>query len=77
MNKKQIIGGVVALVVVGGASFYGGMSYANNQTPTRGAGTFTRGVGAAGAGGTFTGRGGAGGATVGQVISQDSTGITL
>jgi hypothetical protein len=68
MNK--IVGGIVALVIVGGGAFYGGMQYAKAQGPSRG--NFGQFAGAAGAR-TFS----RGGAAAGQIISVTQTGITL
>ena len=55
-----------------GGSFYGGMTYAKSQTPARPtAGQF-------GAGRTGFARGGAGGgATAGQIVTADSTSMTV
>src|SRR3989344_1925648 len=36
MNKQMVIGVLVALTVVGGGAFYGGMTFANSQMPARG-----------------------------------------
>lgn len=77
MNKQTIIGGLVALIVVSGGAFYGGMSYAKSQTPTRGQfgnGQFI-GNGQLPGGGM---RGGMnGGFTAGEIISKDETSITI
>ena len=72
MNKKNIIWGIVGVVVLI-AVFYGGVAYGKSQVPARGAGfTF-----AGGAGGR-TGRTGAtGGFTTGQIIAKDATSITV
>ena len=79
MKRNQIIGVVVALLIVGGGAFYGGMTYAKSQTPARGAGfaggTFTRGTGT-GAAGARTGAAG-GVLTTGQIISQSSGSVTV
>ncbi len=72
------------VVVLLGASFYGGVVYGKNSaSAARGAfaagagGTFTRGAGAAGAGGR-AGFGGAGaGFTAGQIISNSGTSISI
>ena len=73
--NKTLIGAVVAIVVVGGISFYGGMAYQSSQTPAAGArGQFTGGMG------QFAGRTGmrsGGGFTSGQIISADATGVTV
>jgi hypothetical protein len=80
MKRNQIIGAIVVILIVGGGAFWGGMAYAQGQTPTRGAGAagFTRGAG--GAGGSFAGRtGGAagGGFTTGQIVSVGNGTITI
>lgn len=79
MKRNQIIGAIIGIVVVGGAGFWGGMAYANSQTPAReslAGGTFTRGAG--GAGGAFAGRTGAGGGiTAGQIVSSGNGSITI
>ncbi|HEY6020020.1 MAG TPA: hypothetical protein VIY48_09000 [Candidatus Paceibacterota bacterium] len=67
MNKNQIIGGVVALAVVGGGAFYGGTVYAKGQTSAQG--QFATGNGQffarTGGPGNRTG----GGFTAGKIIS--------
>jgi hypothetical protein len=71
--KKILTGAVVAVIVVGVASFYAGMSYAKGQTPSR--------TQFAGAAGQFAGRAGAGrtggGVTTGQVLSNDGSSMTV
>ena len=73
----MIIGGLVALLVIGGGAFYVGMTYAKSQTPARGQfgnGQFT-GNGQLPGGGM---RGGMNaGFTAGEIISKDETGITI
>ncbi len=71
MKNKQIITGVVALIVGLGIGYFG----AQAMTPARTAGTF---AGRTGAAGTFT-RGGAAGAGLlsGTVAAEDSGSITL
>ncbi|MES2225377.1 MAG: hypothetical protein V4480_01025 [Patescibacteria group bacterium] len=87
-NKQKIIAGfVLALIVVAGVSFAGGMTYAKNRTPMgmRAAGGFAM---AGGQGGTRTGQaygagargqGGAlsGGAAIGEVLAKDDKSITV
>ncbi|HEY5383218.1 MAG TPA: hypothetical protein VIJ88_01545 [Candidatus Paceibacterota bacterium] len=77
MKKNQVIGVIIALLIVGGGAFYGGMSYAGSQTPARvsGAAGF---AGRTGAGG-FAGRAGAagGGFTAGQIVSTGSGSISI
>lgn len=74
-NKNLIIVGIVALLVGGGAGFFGGMQYQKSQIPVRGQfganGTFTRGAGTGGRGGAN------GGAVRGTIISKDSNSITV
>jgi hypothetical protein len=71
MNKKIVYVIVGAIVLVG--VFYGGMLYGKgqNQTPANGTG------GATFAGARTRGAGSFGGATVGQIISEDSSSITV
>lgn len=78
MNKNQVLGAVVALVVVGGGAFYAGTAYGNGQATS--AGGITRGqFGAAGAG--FAGRTGGtrtgGGFTAGQIVSASNGSISI
>ncbi len=72
--KKKIIWVVIGIIVLVGV-FYGGVSYGKSQTVstsgTSGAAAFA-GARTRGAGGT-----GFGGATVGQIISEDATSITV
>lgn len=80
MNRNQVIGGIIALVVVAGGAFYAGNTYAKSGAPERGQfTTFT-----AGAGGTvmFAGRGAAtartgGGFTAGTILSSSNGSITI
>jgi hypothetical protein len=78
MKRNQIIGAVIVVLLVGGGAFWGGMAYAQGQTPAKGgAAGFTR---TAGAGGTFAGRGAAGtggGFTTGQIVSVGNGTITI
>ncbi|HUD02621.1 MAG TPA: hypothetical protein VMR46_01185 [Candidatus Paceibacterota bacterium] len=77
MNKNQIIGAVVVLIIVGGSAFYGGMSYAGSQTPAA-RGTFSAGGGAGGFAGRTGARGGAaGGFTAGTIVSSGSGTISI
>jgi|SRR3989344_3161288 len=80
MSKQTIIGGLVALVIIGGGAFYGGMTYAKSQTPARGQfgngqfmvnGQFTGGPGGAARTGAN------GGFTAGEIISKDETSLTI
>ena len=71
--KKNILPIIIGIVVIGGGSFYGGMRYAQANTPVRGTGSarFQQ-LGATGA------RNGAGGGvTAGSIVSMDSKSITL
>jgi hypothetical protein len=75
MNRNQVIGAVVVLIIVGGGAFYGGMSYAGSQTPARST------LAAGGAGG-FAGRtgargGAAGGFTAGTIVSASQGTISI
>ena len=70
--SKKIIWGVVGIVVLVGV-FLGGVSYGKNQTATS-----TNTTGSAFASARTRGAGGfGGGATVGQILSEDSTSITV
>ena len=80
MNKQILIGGLVGFVIVAGAAFYGGTTYAKSQMPARGQfgngqfagnGQFPGGPGGGGRGGMN------GGFTAGEIISKDETGITI
>ena len=76
MNRNTLLGGLVLAVIIASAAFYGGMTYAKSQVPSRGQfanGQFT-GTGAAGARGA---RGGTGGFTAGEILSKDATSITI
>jgi hypothetical protein len=70
MDKKYIAGAVVGAVIIAGAGFYAGQSYAKSSIPARGvAGQF-----AGRAGGTGAARGGF---TVGNIVSKDANSITI
>lgn len=73
--KKTLLSVLIAVVVVGGGAFYGGMKYAQSKTPQRtGQGNFQR-NGTANIGGL---RGnGSGGFTVGDIIAKDNNSITV
>ena len=78
MNKK-IIAGVAVLVIAGGA-FYGGMVYAKKTTAK--AATSQSGARQFAQGGGFAGRGARGGANggglvAGQILSKDDKSITV
>jgi len=71
--SKKIIWGVVGIIVLVGV-FFGGAAYGKNQTTAATAGS----NGFAAYAGMRGGRsGGFGGATVGQIISEDATSITV
>lgn len=78
MQQKNLIAPlIVAAVVVGGGSFYGGMQYQKSQRPAqqsqRGGGNGQRGPG--GLGGV---RGGMGGGFIsGEVLAKDTQSITI
>ena len=75
MNNK-VIAGVIGVFVIAGGAFYGGMAYGKINVPTRaGNGQFVASVNGVRASGM---RGGAnGGFTAGEIISKDSTSITI
>ncbi len=85
MNKKILI--VIAILIVGAGSFYGGLAYGKTKTTAlRAGGAFPTGQrtgqGMGFAGGNFAGRGtggpnGAGGITAGEVISNDTTSVVV
>lgn len=70
MNKNIIIGGVAVVVLIGGA-FYGGIAYAAYTTPARGQFTADQ------FGGMRGTRNGMGGFTAGQILSKDAQGVTI
>lgn len=78
MNQKYIAFSILALVLIAGASFYGGTVYAKSGQPN-----FRGGAGAAAfaqsgaAGGRTLTRGGAGGFTGGQILSMDASSLTV
>lgn len=82
MSKKAWIWGVIVIIVVAGAGFWGGMTYAqSSSSASRFSGTGGAGfAGRAGAGGftggTFAG-GAGGGATVGTVIAVGNGTFTV
>ncbi len=75
MSKNQLIGLVVSALVVGGASFYGGIQYQKSQAPVRG--QFSTGVGGAGGFAGRTGGRGIGGFTAGKILSVGNGSLTL
>ncbi|MDD4901219.1 MAG: DUF5666 domain-containing protein [Patescibacteria group bacterium] len=83
MNNKMLIGFIIALVIVGGGAFYGGMLYGKSQKS--GLRNFSGPLGQAGFGqaanGNGPGRNGAnrmgGGLINGQIIAADDKSITV
>lgn len=79
IKKNQMVIGAVAGLVLLGASFWGGMSYARGHMAR---GNFSQ-FGQGGMGGQFAGRvagsarGMAGGITAGEIIAKDSTSVTV
>ena len=71
--NKTIIGALVAILIVGGGSFYAGMSYAKGQPAAGAAGRGQFGAGAAG----FAGRAGRGGFSMGQIVTSSNGSITV
>jgi len=78
MNKKAWITVVVVAVVVGGAAFWGGMTYAASKTTASTASRFAAGTaGFAGRTGAAGFSGAAGGGTVGTVVQVGSGSFTV
>ena len=69
MNKTKII--IISLVLIA-VSFYGGMKYNQSKIPARGAGVFAQNGGRG-----IRGFGTNGGTVNGNIISKDSTSITV
>jgi hypothetical protein len=83
MDMKKLAPMIVAIVlVVGGGSFYGGVTYAKGKSSARG-GNFNRAAGMPGGsagGGGFRGQAGGrtgGGFVAGEILSKDDTSITV
>lgn len=77
MEKKTIIAGAVAAIIIGSGAFYAGETYAQGKTPMRGQfgnGQFMQ---FADAGMARGARGGAGMFTAGEILSKDATSITI
>jgi hypothetical protein len=72
--KKQYIWGVIALLVVAGGTFYGGMVYAQQSAAAARTAALAQYGGARFAGGARTA---GGGVTAGQIIAKDATSITV
>lgn len=66
-TNKKIVWGIVGILVLVGV-FYGGVSYGKSQTSANPSVAY---------GGRTRGAGGFGGTTVGQIISKDTTSITV
>ncbi len=75
MNKKYIIIMVLVAIVFGGGGFYGGMQYQKSKTPTRGISNF-QGFQNGQRNGNAS-RTANGGFVTGQIISKDSSSITV
>lgn len=76
MKNKQMIGGAVAVVLIG-AAFYGGVTYQKSQMPQRGQFALSA---QGGPGAQFAGRAGArtgAGFVSGEILSKDASGITV
>lgn len=71
MSKKAKIKKVVIVLVIVALSFFAGMQYAKSVNTSKGG--FAGGQG----GGRFRGSTNGGGATMGEVLSKDATGITI
>lgn len=75
--KNNVIVTVIIVVVVAATAFFGGMKYSQSQRLANFSGQFgNRGFGA-GQNGQGRSRGGFGGATIGDIISQDANSITV
>ncbi|MFA6306354.1 MAG: hypothetical protein WCV70_00855 [Patescibacteria group bacterium] len=82
MQNKMLIGFIIAVVVVGAGSFYGGMQYGKNQTSAQNNAArqqrFGQGAGPA-QGGQFNrqGRVAGGGFVNGDIIAKDDKSVTV
>lgn len=78
MQQKQLIIAIIAVLVVGGLGFYGGMQYGKNGNAAAvyGANRFGQGAMMGGAQGTRAGMM-RNGAAAGEILSKDDTSITL
>jgi hypothetical protein len=79
MKKNKLIYGVIGVVLIAGAAFYGGMKYGSSMSATNanpsGAGGFAgRNMGGAG---NRMNRPGGNGFSGGEIISVDSQGLTI
>jgi hypothetical protein len=82
MKNTNLVITIVVAVVVGVAAFFGGTMYQKSQASANGGQfsqvSFQRGQGGAGAqGGNFRRIGGAGNATMGEIVSIDATSMTV
>ncbi len=81
-QNQTLVGFVIALIVIGGGSFYGGMQYQKSKTPSF-AGGFNRAgmmqgaYGGASGGTRGAGRVANGGFASGDVLSKDDKSITI
>lgn len=73
--KNNMIMMVILMIIIAGAAFFGGMKYDQSQT-SRGNGLVGQGQGGV-AGQRRLGNRGFGGATVGEIVSIDSSSITV
>jgi hypothetical protein len=75
--KNPVLIGIIAIVIGAAAGFFGGMQYQKSQASTTNTTFGNRQAG----GGQFArqggGRRGFGGATIGEIVSQDPTSITV
>lgn len=82
MNTNVLLGGLVAAAIVGGAAFWGGITYAKSGAPERGnfEGRFGEGGPAhagEGAPGQGQGQRSRGAFSMGEILSKDATSITI
>lgn len=81
MNQKMIMSAVAGVIVVAGISFWGGIQYAGMARGGQSAFDGQRGnnqfAGRAGTGARFMGESGNGGFVVGEVLSVDSSSISI
>ena len=75
--NKNILGGLVGIIIVGGGAFYAGDVYGKGAAaPAAGAARFAAGGMMGGVGGMRAGRGG-GGFISGQIVSVDNGSVTV
>jgi len=88
INMKKLLPIIIAIIIVGGGAFYGGMKYQESKTPT--AADFQNlrnlspqqrqqmfGQSGANASGTLAGRRGGANGAAGEIISKDDKSITV